>query len=155
MRAQLLYDWERNFVEPSAQSFMSREDCLSLVFRSSAAAGIPAPRVRFAKSTRAPCRAVPSRWEVVIADWGRNPVTVLHEVAHLATLPAIAAGEDPHGPSFLAQAIAFYADFLGMDEAKLRKTAAAIGLAVAPRPGGRNAEKPPSASRGGFSDIEF
>lgn len=149
-QAQLLYDWERNVVEPRAQAFLSREDCLSLVHRAATVGRIRLPAVRFAKSASMPCRAVPSRWEVVIADWGRNPVTVLHEVAHLATLPAIAAGEDPHGPSFLAQAIAFYAAFLGMDETWLRKTAASVGLAVA-----RNATKPPAAARSGFDEVEF
>lgn len=155
MQAQLLYDWERNHVEPKGQAYLSREDCLSLVRRASAAAGIVPPSVRFAKAASMPCRAVPGRWEVVIADWGRNPVTVLHEVAHLAALPALAEGEDPHGPAFLAQAIAFYAHFLGLDEGMLRRTAASMGLAAAPRTGARDAKKPPRSAAGGFEEVEF
>lgn len=151
MNAQRLYDWERNSVEPFAKAFLSREECEALVSRAAGAAGIKLPRVRFAKSASMPCRAVPTRWEVVIADWGRTPVTVLHEVAHLATLPAVIAGEDPHGPAFLAQAIAFYACFLGMDEGRLRQTAISVGLAVAVKA----EKKPPRSDRDGFGEIEF
>lgn len=154
MRTQLLYDWERNYVEPKAQSFLSREDCRELVRRAAWASGIPAPAVRFAKSSSMPCRAVPHRWEIVIADWGRNPVTLLHEAAHLATLEAVAAGEDPHGPSFLAKAIAFYSAFLGIDEDWLRKTAEAVGLRPRSSPR-RVARKLSAASGGGFSEVEF
>lgn len=151
MRAQLLYDWERNYVEPGAVGFLSREACLALVSKAAVASGIPAPAVRFAKSASMSCRAVPSKWQVVIADWGRTPVTVLHEVAHLATIRNVMAGEDPHGPAFLAQAIDYYSRFLGIDGEALRKSAAAVGLEVGRQP---SPQAKPSA-RPGFADVEF
>lgn len=75
-----------------------------------------------------PCRAIPAKWEIVITDWGRHPVTVLHEVAHLASWEAVVAGEAAHGPSFLGQAMDFYEAFLGLDRGHLLRTAAEAGL---------------------------
>jgi len=149
--AQTEYDWERNYVEPKAQGFLSREECLAYVSRSAKMARIETPKVRFAKAASMPCRAVPAKWEIVIADWGRTPVTVLHEMAHLAAVRSMAPGEDGHGPTFLAWACAFYSVFLGLDHDYLVRTAAALGMPVARIPFSSTGPVPAK----GFSDVEF
>lgn len=154
MRAELLYDWERNYVEPHAQYYLSKDSCIALIEKASLLAGIRRPDIRFMKSASAPCRAVPGKWQIVITDWGRTPVTVLHEVAHLAAFPAQLKGEDPHGPAFLAQAISFYANFLGLDEEKMRQTAASVGLKAGQPPQGMR-RREPRASTSSFGDVEF
>lgn len=148
-QAQRTYDWERNFVEPKLPAFLSKEECLSLVRRAAAEAGMEVPAVRFAKAASMPCRAVPSKWEIVIADWGRTPVTVLHEMAHLAAIDGLMRGEDGHGPSFMGWACAYYSRLLGLDHAYLVGTANSMGLHVS--------DPARAASRGarGFHDVEF
>ena len=149
-QAQRVYDWERNFVEPKAVDYLSREDCLSFVRRGSQLAGMEIPNGRFAKSAAMPCRAVPAKWEIVIADWGRTSVTVLHELAHLAAVHDMAPGEDGHGSTFLGWACAYYSRLLGIDYAYLAQTAGAMGLSVGGRPPVGKAM--PSQ---GFTEVEF
>lgn len=149
--AQTEYDWERNYVEPKAQAYLSREECLAYVTKSAAMAGMETPKVRFAKAASMPCRAVPAKWEIVIADWGRTPVTVLHEMAHLAAIRSMAPGEDGHGPTFLGWACAFYSRFLGIEHGYLVRTASALGMTVA----GIAAPRDRPGSSRGFADVEF
>lgn len=149
-QAQRVYDWERNFVEPKAMDYLSREDCLSLVRRGAQLAGMDVPNVRFAKSAAMPCRAVPDRWEIVIADWGRTPVTVLHELAHLAAVRGMAPGEDVHGPVFMGWACAYYSLLLGIDRAYLLRSAGGVALSVA-----RLSQLHEVQPRQGFSEVEF
>lgn len=128
--AKKLYTWERNWVEPKTRDFLSRDECMALVESASKYAGIPTPNIRISKAANMPCRAIPSKWQIVIAAWGRTPVTILHEVAHLATLSAISRGEDPHGPTFLAKVINFYTHFLNIDQNYLIQTAEGAGLKI-------------------------
>ena len=150
--AQRVYEWERDVVEPKSLNFLSREECLELAGRAALFLGIPAPSLRISKAASMPCRAIPSKWQIVIAGWGRTPVTLLHEVAHLGSLKAVAKGENPHGPAFVATAIALYARFLGLDAAKLSDSARQYGVGVGTQafgPVDRTARVPD------FSDLEF
>jgi len=147
MTAQRVYDWERNYVEPRDIGFLSREDTRTLVAASSSLLGIPQPTVRFVKASSAPCRANPSDWSVTISDWGRTRTTVLHEVAHLGSLRAVLAGEDAHGPTFVATAILLYARFLRLDAAARAGGARRVGVQVGVPP------MPPSERR--FMDVDF
>jgi len=146
--AQRVYDWERCYVEPYDVSFLSRDDIRSLVTIAAGILSIAVPGVRFVKSAATPCRADPARWQIEIADWGRNRVTILHEMAHLATIRRVAAGEDPHGPSFVAMAIRLYARFLDLDEAHLKSLAIRSGIKVGEVSSGRT-------SAGRFMEEDF
>jgi len=130
MPATRVYDWERNDVEPCDIGFLSREEVLKLVNAACECLGIPAPKVRFINASRAPCKAIPRTWTLEISDWGRNRVTILHEVAHLATIRAILRGEDAHGPTFVATAICLYAAFLNLDPTDLKLKAMRFGIRV-------------------------
>lgn len=147
MTAQRVYDWERNFVEPKDIGLLSRDDAKGLVSAASSFLGIREPTVRFVKASSAPCKANFREWSIVISDWGRSRVTVLHELAHLGSVQAVSQGEDGHGPTFVATAIALYARFLGMDAAILSAQARSVGIQVgkAPAPQGE----------GRFMDIDF
>jgi hypothetical protein len=128
--AQREYDWEANYVEPCIPPVrLSREECEEYVMKAVAISGVVAPTLSFPK-TRNRCTFYPKRWHVEISGWGRTPVTILHEMAHLAALPAAIAGENPHGPAFVRQAIEFYHRIIGIDQAYLFKTAASIGLEI-------------------------
>lgn len=130
MRAGVVYDWERNYVEPRDIGMLSRDDVRALVRNSSGFLGICPPEVRFVKASSSPCKALFSTWEIRLSDWGRNRVTVLHEVAHFGSLPAVLRGEDGHGPSFVATAIRLYSRFIGLDADMLRTSALRVGIAV-------------------------
>jgi len=147
MTAQRVYDWERNFVEPRDIGFLSRDDTKGLVSAASSFLGIREPAVRFVKASSAPCKANYREWSIVISDWGRSRVTVLHEMAHLGSVQAVLRGEDGHGPTFVATAIALYERFLAMDPTVLAAQARAVGIQV----GAMRA--PPGARR--FMDVEF
>jgi len=147
MTAQRVYDWERNFVEPRDIGFLSRDDTRALVGSASSFLGIREPSVRFVKASSAPCKANFREWSIVISDWGRSRVTVLHEVAHLGSVQALMRGEDGHGPTFVATAISLYARFLGLDPNALAAQARSVGIAVG------NAPPPPGARR--FMDVDF
>lgn len=135
--AERVYAWEREHVEPYDSRLLSRPEATAMVGRAAALGGIRVPSIRFAKAASMSCRAIPGQWSIVIADWGRTPVTLLHEVAHLAAWPAVLSGEDPHGPAFLRQAIAYYSGMLGMDRGRLEGSAAACGLRLRPAAGRR------------------
>lgn len=135
--AARLYHWEETFVEPR-QSPMDRllttEQCREYVARACAATGTRLPALRFRKVDRVPCRADLRAWEITLAEWGHSALTVLHEVAHLATYRSVVAGENGHGPSFARMAVEFYAVFLGIDRSYLEATAARCGVSVSPVP---------------------
>lgn len=128
--AQLEYDWEANYVEPCIRPVrLSREECEFYVRRAVEISGVAPPTLSFPKS-RQRCTFYPSRWHVEISSWGRTPITVLHEMAHLASLPAVIAGENAHGPAFVRQAIEFYHVIAGIDQAYLFETARRVGLEI-------------------------
>jgi len=147
MTAQRVYDWERNYVEPHDVGFLSREDTRTLVTAGASFLGIPMPTVRFVKASTAPCRANPADWSITICDWGRGRTTILHELAHLGSVRAVMAGEDAHGPTFVATAIHLYARFIGLDAAALTAAALRVGIEVGVPP------RPPSERR--FMDVDF
>lgn len=150
-----LYEWEREAIEAHLPpEVMSREEVRDLIAAASSVLGMPEPEVAF-KTLPVPCRAIPAHWRIEISEWGRTRVTVLHEIAHLATLPAMRRGEEPHGGAFLGMAIALYARFIGLDGAALVRSARAEGLIVVPvRLAGRPPE--PSADEGRFfEDLDF
>ncbi len=103
--------------------------------------GMRQPAIGFTAMPGVPCLAYPSRHALRIAEWGRDQVTVLHEVSHLATWPAVLRGEAPHGPAFVTMAIALYARFLGIPVAWLEETARMRRIAFRP---GRRAAAPES-----------
>lgn len=147
MSATRVYNWERNDVEPFDIGFLSREEVAKLVSEASGILGIPVPQIKFVKSDKIPCKAIPRTWTLQISDWGRQRTTILHEVAHLATLGAIMRGEDGHGPTFVATAICLYARFLKLDPADLVTKAVRFGIQVG---------KPVLPRKvSNFSDIEF
>jgi hypothetical protein len=147
MQAQRVYDWERNDVEPHDVGLLSRDDVMKLVGLASSILGIKPPSVRLVKASKAPCKAIPRSWSIEISDWGRNRVTILHEIAHLATIGAVMRGEDGHGPTFVATAMCLYASILGIDFEHLMSSALRFGIRVGQ----------PVAPRvvRNFSDIEF
>lgn len=133
--AKRLYNWEERFVEPRQkdwQRLLSKEQCEEFVKAACFKTGTRLPFIRFNKMNATPCKAVPGTWEILIAEWGRSAVTILHETAHLATIRAVIDGENPHGASFARQAIEFYRDFVGIDEGYLLETAARCGVSVGP-----------------------
>lgn len=152
--AEKIYEWERDCVEPSSNLYLSKNQCLHLTEQACKYLGIPAPSIRFTKMGSMPCRAIPSEWKIVIAAWGRSPVTILHEVAHLGTLEAVINGEDPHGPAFASCAIDLYDRFLNIRRTELIATAQTYEVQV-------NKELKSSAESKhhprlvDFSDVEF
>lgn len=132
----LVYGFERECVECIAPEFMSREEIRSLVLRAANLTGIEVPTLVFRGDLPWPCLADILKWEITINDWGRNPTTVLHEVAHLVT------SQEPrgrmemmrgqaHGPVFLRNAIDLYADFIGVRRSDLERRAQEFGLVIA------------------------
>lgn len=148
MSADRIYAWEANEVEPCDNGVLSRDDAMDLVNSAARTLGIPMPTVRIKKgSFAAPCKAVPAKWTIELSDWGRNKTTVLHEMAHLATVDAVLRGEDGHGPTFIGTAICLYAVYLKLDPARLITSAMGFGIEVG---------FPASLRRPrNFSDIEF
>lgn len=151
LTAERVYGWERDSVERSDGTLLSREDCRDLAAAASALLGIAEPGLRFVKSGHSPCWAQPSSWTVSISDWGRTRVTLLHEVAHLGSVSALLRGEDPHGPAFVRCAMDLYEAFVGMPMDRLEATAAAHGIAFAPRGARRAARGRPDR----FMDVDF
>lgn len=112
--ANLVYAWEWMHVQPKVVDYISSDQVMRLIARACFREDIPMPKVRFVNSGTLPCLAHFDSWMIDIANWGRKPAVVLHEVAHLATLDAVRSGENPHGPSFVAKCIEFYHHFLSI-----------------------------------------
>jgi hypothetical protein len=150
----LVYGFEKDFVEPHAPAVMSREEIVELVLRASRLARIQAPEVVFGGDIPGPCLADVRARKLTIQVWGRNPTTILHEVAHQVTaddpegLAEMLRGQ-AHGPQFLRNAIELYSDFIQIPRAGLERSATRFGLKVAPR---RVYDAPPTAA---WYDGEF
>ena len=143
-QAQAVYSWERDFPERRVgPQVVSREECEGVARRAAAFLGMAQPAIAHTAMPGVPCLAYPRRHALRLAEWGRNQVTVLHEVAHLATWPRVLRGEAPHGPGFVTMAIVLYERFLpGVDGAWLESTARMRRLDFYPR------RRPPVAPRG-------
>lgn len=150
----LVYAFEKDYVEPHAPAVMSREEIVELVLRASRLARIQAPEVIFGSDLPWPCLANVVKRTLTIQVWGRNPTTVLHEIAHQVTaddpegLAEMHQGQ-AHGPQFLRNAIELYSDFIRIPRMGLERSASRYGLKIAPR---RAYDAPPTAS---FYDGEF
>ncbi|MDW9478958.1 hypothetical protein GOB57_09720 [Sinorhizobium meliloti] len=152
--ASRLYRWEDAFVEPrqsAADRLLTTEQCRDYVFRACSATGTRHPTIRFTKASHLPCRADLERWEIILAEWGRAALPVLHETAHLATYEAVLRGENGHGPSFARMAIELYAAFLGIDRDYLVRTAVKCGVIVGPP----ILKIALSSSQSPFTEIDF
>ena len=152
--ARRLYHWEDAFVDPRQRPgdrLLTSEQCRELVFNACAVTGTRVPYVRMKSASHVPCKANFRTWEIILAEWGRAALPVLHEVAHLATFDDVMRGENPHGPSFARMAIEFYAVFMGVDMEYMLRTAAKCGVLVGP-PRGR-ISTPNDTSP--FGDIDF
>lgn len=82
--AEACYAWEATYVEPRARAIITREQCRGLVKSVAMRENMPIPKVEFMAVDNLPCYANVQTWSVHIADWGHTPVTILHEMAHLA-----------------------------------------------------------------------
>jgi hypothetical protein len=155
--ADRVYAWEENFVDPRQPDrfkLLSSEQCRELIFTACSRSGTTVPALRFVRQSLVPCKANFRDWTITISEWGRNGLTVLHEVAHLATVKAIQAGEDGHGPAFVRQAMDLYNEFMGIDMDHMEMTATRARVAFA----ARNARRPARPSNGDtspFGDLDF
>ena len=144
----LVYGFEKDFVEPHAPAVMSREEIAELVLRASRLARIQAPEVIFGGDNPWPCFINVQTRKLTIQVWGRNPTTVLHEVAHQVTaddpdgLAEMRLGQ-AHGPQFVRNAIDLYSDFIRIPRDGLERSASRLGLKIAPR---RVYDAPPTAT---------
>ena len=151
-QAERVYEWERACVETRVPlEVRSLDEMNDLVLEAAGFLGIGLPDVRTTNSDTA-CKAIPGEWAIEIAPWGRNAVTVLHEVAHLGTWNQVLVGEQPHGAAFVGAAIMLYSRFLGLDPDRLTTSAGAYGLAV--RMHG-NFRKPAPVETESFLDDDF
>jgi hypothetical protein len=150
--ANAVYAWEKVYVESSPALYLSNEQVISLVTRASWREKIPVPQIRFINSQNHPCQAHIDTWMLDIVNWGRTPCTVLHEVAHLATMEAILNGEDPHGPTFVSKCIDLYHHFIGIPMEKLLWSADRAGVRY-----GTIAIRPKASAKleNSFDSIEF
>lgn len=134
-----------------ADRLLTTEQCRELVTRACQVTGTRQPTVRMKNASHSPCKADFRSWEIVLTEWGRAALPVLHEVAHLATFEDVIRGENPHGPAFARMAIDFYAVFMGVEMEYMLRTAARCGVLVGP-PRGR-ISTPNDTSP--FGDIDF
>jgi hypothetical protein len=126
-----VYAWEREHVErPLGNEVLGWDDATMLALHASSWLRIPVPAIRSVRSESLPCFADPWNWTLSISDWGRTRPVLMHEMAHLGTLPELRQGEAPHGAAFVGTVIALYSCFLGMDTARLLASAAHCGLTV-------------------------
>lgn len=128
--ATACYAWEAHYVEPKAVSYMSKDDCLDMVQTVALRENLPIPKINFMSAANIPCYANISDWSINIAIWGRTPVTILHELAHLMTADLLTRGEDPHGPTFIAKCIDYYHYFLKIPVEDMREGARKFGLKI-------------------------
>jgi hypothetical protein len=133
----IVYGFENDIVERISPEFLSRDGIRDLVERASNLTGIQIPKLNFQGDRSWPCLANIRTWELTFSDWGRNPTTVLHEVAHLVTYDQprgrmeMMQGQ-AHGPVFLRNAIDLYSNFIGVTRTDLETLARRFGLVVAP-----------------------
>jgi hypothetical protein len=152
--ARRLYHWEDAFVEPkqsAADRLLTTEQCRDYVFKACSATNTRLPSIRFSKASHVPCKADFSRWEIILAEWGRAALPVLHETAHLATFNAVRHGENTHGPSFARMVIELYSGFLGINREYLIQTAARCGVPVGPQIAGLSTP----SNHSPFSGLDF
>ncbi len=136
--ARKLYHWEDAFVatkQRPGDMLLTSEQCRLLVEQACTVTGTRLPTVRFRNAAHVPCKANFRTWEIILAEWGRAALPVLHEVGHLATFDDVMAGENPHGPSFARMVIELYATFMGVDMEYMLRTAARCGVVVGPHRG--------------------
>lgn len=126
-----VYDWETNYISPLDGHYLSKYDCFDLIQKSSDFLKINPPTVRLRKASQIPCEAVPKKWEMILADWGRTRVTVLHEMAHFVSYKATYEyGDDPHGLLFIIHAMLLYHKFLNISVNVLIKTLNQSGINI-------------------------
>lgn len=128
--AQACYAWEAQYVEPRAKLLLSRDNIRELVKQVALRENMPIPKVEFMSVENIPCYAKIDTWSIHIANWGYTPTTILHELAHLATLQALIDGEDPHGPAFIAKCIDYYHYFLKIPVEHMKAGARRYGLKI-------------------------
>jgi hypothetical protein len=151
--AEKVYAWERSYVERSPALYLSRDQVISLVTKTSWRERIKKPEIRFISSRNHSCVAHIDTWMLDINDWGRTPCTVLHEMAHLVTAEAaFLKGEDPHGPLFVAKCIDLYHHFIGIPLERLISTARMRGIEIGPLIVPPKISHKPGSS---FEDIDF
>lgn len=128
---ELLYEWERIVIESKMKpAVMASWEIRELVHAASSHLDVPPPSIQFI-SLPLPCMADSKRNTIRIAEWGRTPLTVLHEMAHL--LAAAKYGAGGHGRVFLTLAIDLYGTFLGVSTDALEASALEYGLEFIPR----------------------
>ncbi len=128
--ARACYAWEAHYVEPRAIAYLAKDDCVDLIYTVALRENIQIPKINFMNVDQIPCYANISDWSINIAQWGRTPVTILHEMAHLTTFEFLKSGEDPHGPTFIAKCIDYYHYFLKIPVEHMRDGARKFGLKI-------------------------
>ncbi|AOG03446.1 hypothetical protein [Bosea sp. RAC05] len=127
-----VYEWERTNIDRHLQAaIMSRDECSDFVRMVALHLGVRVPELTFVQGGH--CFATTSG-TITLADWGRTHQTILHEMAHIATLDYVLTGEAPHGERFIFQVIDLYVTFMGLDGEKLMKTAREWKLIERTRP---------------------
>lgn len=135
-QALLVYKWESARIEPIARGHLDRAGAASLVASAAVFCGIPIPAIRTVNETGTICRAIPKTWTIELAGFGRQPTTILHEVAHLGCIrEQMARGErEGHGPIFVRTAIDLYAYFFDEPAEPMIASARQVGIRVAEEP---------------------
>jgi len=125
--------WEAEVVDPAVPlRIMDRAACSAMVAQAAACLGIVQPQTEFRDLGGEPCASDPERNALVVANWARTQVRVLHEVAHIAGWRGVCRGEPLHGPSFMSAAITVYENVLGIPRGRLESAATAHGLDFIP-----------------------
>ncbi len=152
-QVQAVYEFERACVEPLFRPHaLSATEVRGIASEAAVLMGVPTPRVSFAALPVA-CHADAREWRLLVADWGRTYVTVLHEMAHLGTCHL---REAPHGPSFVGMAIALYEAIGGVDGDEVARAATRRRVAFGPYDMFRTATAAASSGDGGgFAGIDF
>lgn len=135
-QALLLYKWESARIEPIARGHLDRAGAAALVASAAVFCNIPIPTIRTVNENGTICRAIPKTWTIELAGFGRQPTTILHEVAHLGCImDQMRSGErEPHGPIFVRTAIELYSYFFDEPVDPIIVSARQSGLRVADTP---------------------
>jgi len=118
---QAVYRWEQVIRDrfPEACTPMTLEECRALVNRvwyEYVALG-PAPLIKDGRGCKC---AWGSRWFITLPCWARNPIVVLHELAH-AILDYYSYKDAIHGPVFATFVLDLWATHTDIPEVVVRR----------------------------------
>lgn len=123
-----VYAWERHFHATGRDYEMTLKECQALVNKVAKFYSVRAPKVTDGRGRRSAYWY--NSWEIALPRWSRQPVIILHELAHMITGNLIIWGKRvaSHGPEFVGVEMYLLNKYLKISVSELCRQANDSGI---------------------------